>query len=94
MTGFEWSVIGAGPDPRLDGKLNALTYVFKFVKLRLLHASRVFFSYHTGVNSAGRNWHESTPDFVERHLNPYLEFVGTIFRELLFNFSVYCIIIA
>ncbi|KAG1722939.1 uncharacterized protein EDB91DRAFT_1087974 [Suillus paluster] len=46
MTGFEWTVIGAGPDPRLDGKLNALTY-------------------HTGVNHAGRNWHESTPDLVE-----------------------------
>ncbi|KAG1884886.1 hypothetical protein F4604DRAFT_1952018 [Suillus subluteus] len=64
MTGFEWTVIGAGPDPRLGGKLNALTYV-----------------YHTGVNHTGQNWHEFTPDFVERHLNPYLEFIGTIFPE-------------
>ncbi|KAG1830656.1 hypothetical protein EV424DRAFT_1534992 [Suillus variegatus] len=62
MTGFEWTVIGAGPDPRLSGKLNALIY-------------------HTGLNRKGQNWRDCTPDFIERHLNPYLEFVGTIFPE-------------
>jgi hypothetical protein len=33
MTGFEWTVIGAGPNPRLGGKLNALVYVFCLVKM-------------------------------------------------------------
>ncbi|KAG1824073.1 hypothetical protein EV424DRAFT_1538262 [Suillus variegatus] len=26
MTGWEWSLIGAGPDPRLDGNINAMSY--------------------------------------------------------------------
>ncbi|KAG1812313.1 hypothetical protein EV424DRAFT_1349349 [Suillus variegatus] len=47
MTGFEWTIIDAGPDPRLGGQ----------------------------------NWQEHTPDFIKCHLNPYLEFVGTIFPE-------------
>ncbi|KAG1843770.1 hypothetical protein DFJ58DRAFT_731445 [Suillus subalutaceus] len=37
--------------------------------------------YHTGVNGKGQNWRDCTPDFIECHLNPYLEFVGTIFPE-------------
>ncbi|KAG2108871.1 hypothetical protein DEU56DRAFT_915961 [Suillus clintonianus] len=62
MTGWEWTVIGAGPDPHLGGKLNAM-------------------SYHTGVNGDGHNWKQATPKFIEKHLNPYLEFVGTLFPE-------------
>ncbi|KAG1724213.1 uncharacterized protein EDB91DRAFT_1087556 [Suillus paluster] len=62
MTGWEWTVIGAGPDPHLGGQLNAM-------------------SYHTGVNGDGLNWKQATPKFVEKHLNPYMEFVGTLFHE-------------
>ncbi|KAG1795424.1 uncharacterized protein HD556DRAFT_1442277 [Suillus plorans] len=62
MTGWEWTVMGAGPDPHLGGQLNAM-------------------SYHTGVNGDGHNWKQATPKFVEKHLNPYLEFVGTLFPE-------------
>ncbi|KAG1877377.1 hypothetical protein F4604DRAFT_1680058 [Suillus subluteus] len=62
MTGWEWTVIGAGPDPDLGGQLNAM-------------------SYHTGVNGDGLNWKQATPKFIERHLNPYLEFVGMLIPE-------------
>ncbi|KAG1813924.1 uncharacterized protein BJ212DRAFT_1482273 [Suillus subaureus] len=62
MSGWEWTVIGAGPDPHLGGQLNVM-------------------SYHTGVNGDGHNWKQATPKFIEKHLNPYLEFVGTLFHE-------------
>ncbi|KAG1728682.1 hypothetical protein EDB19DRAFT_1913723 [Suillus lakei] len=62
MTGWEWTVIGAGPDPHLGGQLNAM-------------------SYHTGVNGDGHNWKQATLKFIEKHLNPYLELVGTLFHE-------------
>ncbi|KAG1844598.1 hypothetical protein F4604DRAFT_1937431 [Suillus subluteus] len=62
LTGWEWTVIGRGPDPRLGGMLNVA-------------------SYHTGINESGLTWKQATPNFMEKHLNPYLGFLGTVFSE-------------
>ncbi|KAG1856118.1 hypothetical protein F4604DRAFT_1931968 [Suillus subluteus] len=62
LTGWEWTVIGGGPDPRLGGMLNVA-------------------SYHTGINEAGLTWKQATPNFTEKHLNPYLGFLATVFSE-------------
>jgi hypothetical protein len=42
MTGFEWTIIGAGPDPRLGGKLNALTYVVWFGQILITNWLTIF----------------------------------------------------
>ncbi|KAG2355518.1 hypothetical protein BDR07DRAFT_1493116 [Suillus spraguei] len=62
LTGWEWSVIGGGPDPRLGGMLNVS-------------------SYHTGMNQSGLTWKQATSNFTEKHLNPYLSYLGTVFTE-------------
>ncbi|KAG2130726.1 hypothetical protein DEU56DRAFT_914724 [Suillus clintonianus] len=62
LTGWEWSVIGGGPDPRLGGMLNVS-------------------SYHTGVNQSGLTWKQATSNFTDKHLNPYLSYLGTVFTE-------------
>ncbi|KAG1791803.1 uncharacterized protein HD556DRAFT_1484623 [Suillus plorans] len=63
MTGWEWSLIGAGPDPRLDGNINAMRHC----------------SYHSGVNATGLNWKQATPHFNETHLKAYVDFISTVF---------------
>ncbi|KAG2746734.1 hypothetical protein P692DRAFT_20876338 [Suillus brevipes Sb2] len=62
LTGWEWTVIGGGPDPRLGGMLNVS-------------------SYHTGVNHSGLTWKQATSNFTDKHLNPYLSYLGTVFTE-------------
>ncbi|KAG0699232.1 hypothetical protein DFH29DRAFT_1002187 [Suillus ampliporus] len=62
LTGWEWTVIGGGPDPRLGGMLNVS-------------------SYHTGVNQSGLTWKQATSNFTDKHLNPYLSYLGTVFTE-------------
>ncbi|KAG2033359.1 hypothetical protein BDR03DRAFT_1014424 [Suillus americanus] len=62
LTGWEWTVIGGGPDPRLGGMLNVA-------------------SYHTGINKSSLTWKQATPNFTEKHLNPYLGFLATVFSE-------------
>ncbi|KIK33963.1 hypothetical protein CY34DRAFT_110466 [Suillus luteus UH-Slu-Lm8-n1] len=62
LTGWEWTVIGGGPDPRLGGMLNVV-------------------SYHTGINESGLTWKQATPNFTEKHLNPYLGYLATVFSE-------------
>ncbi|KAG2050843.1 hypothetical protein BDR06DRAFT_974261 [Suillus hirtellus] len=36
-------------------------------------------SYHTGVNQAGLMWKQATLNFTDKHLNPYLSYLGTVF---------------
>ncbi|KAG1858460.1 hypothetical protein DFJ58DRAFT_726701 [Suillus subalutaceus] len=62
LTGWEWTVIGGGPDPCLGGMLNVL-------------------SYHTGMNQSGLTWKQATSSFTDRHLNPYLSYLGMVFNE-------------
>ncbi|KAG2133552.1 uncharacterized protein EDB93DRAFT_1107592 [Suillus bovinus] len=62
LTGWEWTVIGGGPNPRLGSMLNVL-------------------SYHTGMNQAGLTWKQTTSNFTDKHLNPYLSYLGTVFTE-------------
>ncbi|KAG0700234.1 hypothetical protein DFH29DRAFT_1001323 [Suillus ampliporus] len=62
LSGWEWTVIGGGPDPRLSGMLNVS-------------------SYHTGVNQSGLTWKQATSNFTDKHLNPYLSYLGMVFTE-------------
>ncbi|KAG2353129.1 hypothetical protein BDR07DRAFT_1496834 [Suillus spraguei] len=58
LTGWEWSVIGGGPDPRLGGMLNVSRH-----------------------ESIWLTWKQATSNFMEKHLNPYLSYLGTVFTE-------------
>lgn len=45
----------------------------------------IVFSYHTGVNQAGLTWKQATSNFTDKHLNPYLSYLGTVF-SMYFSF--------
>ncbi|KAG1758111.1 hypothetical protein EDD22DRAFT_957205 [Suillus occidentalis] len=58
LTGWEWTVIGRGPDPRLGGMLNVLRY-----------GNLCFLTLVATLN------------VTEKHLNPYLGYLATVFSK-------------
>ncbi|KAG2048206.1 hypothetical protein BDR06DRAFT_976175 [Suillus hirtellus] len=38
-------------------------------------------SYHTGMNQSSLTWKQATSNFMDKHLNPYLSYLGTVFTK-------------
>jgi hypothetical protein len=80
-TGWAWTILGVGPNPRAGGEIEVVRYIFFPIAPQMYLISNS--SYHNGQTAAGNKFSQFHPEYCDAVIAPFLEFGRAVFRASL-----------